>query len=195
MSEKSDLDSSTQSRTSIRVAIISGTFTLTGAIVYVIVGPLIMDWYKNRKHETVPPPLTSVSPVATTAAPARPSTASSVASSSAATSAEIHFTCADGFESGLAVERVWAHRTNDDVEFRIDFSATADRQMLFFDPPAGRSISIRRDLPAASKSILFSVSRTDLLSVSNITVSFTAPGASTSSFIFLDYPAIGSISR
>jgi hypothetical protein len=146
-----------------KIAVVTGLFSLCGAIVLLLIAPNILDWY----HQTSNP--------------------------SETLSYNIPFTYSKGFGSGLTIHKVWAKNIGTDIEFRFNYTSDVDRGMSFFNPPDGDTISIQKNLSAGTGSVLIVTSISVLQKVSNITVNFYIPASELTGHIFLDFQAIKNI--
>jgi hypothetical protein len=145
------------------ITVVTGLFSLFGAIVLLVLAPNILGWFRQTIKPTEMPPY------------------------------NIPFTYSEGFGSGLTLHKVSAQKTGTDVEFRIDYTSDVDRGMSFFDPPAGDIISIQKNLPAGTNSVVIITSISALQKVSNITINFYVPGAELTGHVFLDFQQIKNI--
>jgi len=165
-----------------RISILSRIFS--GVIGLVLIGIAIWISYVNPSQLSglTPEPTISEIPTATQIQPQQTILAN-----------EIPFTYASDFGSGITIQRVWAQNTGTNVEFHFDYTSDVDRGMSFFNPPDGDIISIQKDLPAGTNSVLIVASVDALQKVSNITVNFYIPGGELTGAIFLDFQEIKNI--
>jgi len=106
---------------------------------------------------------------------------------------DIPFTSSADFGHGLTIHKVWAQSVGTNVEFHIDYTSDVDRGLSFFDPPNGEILSIQKNLPAGTGSVVVVTSISSLQKVSNLTVNFYIPARELTGRIFLDFPKIKKI--
>ena len=91
---------------------------------------------------------------------------------------------------GLTIHKVWAQNTGTNVEFHIDYTSDVDRGLSFFDPPVGKHLSIQKNFPAGTGSVLVVASSSALQKISNLTVNFYIPDKEITGHLFFDFQKI-----
>lgn len=101
----------------------------------------------------------------------------------------VNFTKAeDGDFTDFEIRSISAEINGEHLVFTISYDLGANREFVFFDPPAGDIIRHRGDLSANDHETTFEVPISDLAKVDNITINFyteTDPA-----FVFLEFSDI-----